>query len=83
MDGKREVKQEIIRVIYKYRSEYYKHQERLKHCRQRAKLLAKVGNAEQAEAYTVDIQTVKKIADFLQGEIRILSQFLDGIDRAA
>jgi hypothetical protein len=79
----RNARQEMVQVIYRFRSEYYVQQDREKHCRRRGKQAEAVGNREQAEAYWQEADRRNKLADFLIGEIRVLKQALDQFDAAA
>jgi hypothetical protein len=76
-------RQEMVQVIYRFRSSYYEQQARVKHCRRQGKRLATLGNAEQAEAYHEEADRRNKIADFLISEIRTLIQYLERFDAAA
>jgi hypothetical protein len=79
----REAKAELVRSIYKYRSELYRQEAKRKATLPAARHYAKLNHMEMMEAYHEANTNTGKIIDFLKGEIKVLAVMLEGLNKVA
>jgi hypothetical protein len=73
----RATRQEIAKVIYKFRSEMYRNEDRIIYHARRINSYLKVKNLEMAEAHQEDMKERQKVIRFLRSEIDILINTLN------